>query len=278
MVNCRICNSKFKKLVYQKYGFDIVRCKNCDLVFTDFNPSQKFLKDYYSKNYFVGGNNKLGYDDYGLEEASSRLTATKRIKIIRIAKKGKVLDIGCAYGFFLDEMPEGWEKYGLEISNFAYKKAVRINPDAKIQNKILSSNVFSTQKFDLITLWDVIEHLKKPKDELSIIYNKLKKGGKLAISTGDVNSLFSKVQRQGWHLYTPPQHLSFFSPDSIKKLLSPIGFKNISISHPAAYYPVSYLAHKLQSVYGINLPRISFIENIILPVNLGDIMLVVASK
>jgi SAM-dependent methyltransferase len=278
MTNCRVCNSNGKDLLFKKYGFDIVKCKKCGLVYSDFHPTQEFLRDYYSKSYFVDGNKKLGYDNYDKGEEASRLTARKRIKLLKLKSTGKILDIGCAYGFFLSEMPGGWDKYGLEISKFASAKAININPASHIKNQVLTSNIFSGQKFDLITLWDVLEHLDNPREAMTTTYAKLKKGGKLALSTGDVDSLFSKIQGSAWHLYTPPQHLSYFSPTTIRKLLNEIGFKKISISRLSAYYPISYITHKLLSVYSIKLPRVQVIENITFPLNLGDIMIVTATK
>lgn len=276
--NCRICGSNAKENLFNKYGFDIVRCGKCGLVFTDFYPTQKFLKDYYAKNYFVGGNKKLGYDNYALEEQSSRLTARKRIDLLKLRSKGKILDVGCAYGFFLSEMPGGWEKSGLEISEFACAQAVKNNPGADIRNKILTPAIFAGKKFDLITLWDTIEHLDNPNGVITNVYSRLKKGGVLAVSTGDVDSFFSIMQGSNWHLYTPPQHLSFFSPATIKNLLKSAGFRKISISHPPAYYPVSYIVHKLSNLYNVKLPNIKIMQNIVIPVNLGDIMFVTAVK
>jgi len=277
MVDCRICDSKNKKLLFNKYGFDIVKCNNCSLVYSDFHPTNKFLEKYYCKNYFVGGKKKLGYDNYGHEEQSSRLTARKRIGSLKLSQTGSVLDAGCAYGFYLSEMPSSWNKYGVEISHFAFSKAIKLNPDAHIKRGILTKRTFDNRKFDLITFWDVVEHLDNPAEVMAVAYKKLKKGGKLAISTGDVSSLFSKIQRSKWHLFTPPQHLSFFSPTTIKLLLKSIGFKNINISHSPAYYPVSYVFHKLDSMYGINLPMFT-IKDLVVPINLGDIMVLTAIK
>lgn len=278
MVNCRICGSPNKDLLFNKYSFDVVKCNGCGLVYSDFRPTQKFLKEYYAKNYFINGNKKLGYDNYAKEEQSLRLTARERIKLLKLKLKGKVLDVGCAYGFFLSEMPESWSKYGLEISKFACAEAINNNLDSDIRNKILTPKIFTGKKFDLVTLWDVIEHLDNPVNAVSTIHSKLKKGGMIAISTGDVSSFFSIIQRSNWHLYTPPQHLSFFSPTTIKKLLRSVGFKKISISHPPAYYPISYIAHKLSNLYNINLPTIKIMQNVIFPINLGDIMFVTAVR
>ena len=278
MTKCRICNTKENRKLFSKYGYNIVECLNCGLFYTDFSPNSQFVKDFYKKDYFVGGGKKKSYDDFGKEEISSRITSKKRINILRLKNKGSVLDVGCAYGFFLSEMPIGWNKYGIEISKFAANFAKKINPKAKIKSNDITKNNFPGQKFDLITMWDVIEHLDKPKNVVSEAYKKLSRGGKIALTTGDVDSIIARIQKSGWHLYNPPQHLSYFSGKTIKKLLKSVGFKKITVTHETAYYPVSYILHKLSNLYGIPVPQNKFFERWIISLNLGDIMFVTATK
>ena len=278
MANRRICDSKQKKFLFRKYDFDIVKCLNCGLYYTDFSPNQKFAKNFYTKNYFVRGGKKKSYDDFGKEETSSRITSQKRIKLLKLGKKGSVMDVGCAYGFFLSEMPDSWNKFGIEISEFAARIAKKNNPSANIKNSDMAINNFFGHKFDLVTLWDVIEHLDNPKKAVSEVYKVLSKRGKIALTTGDVDSMIAKTQGLGWHLYNPPQHLSYFSGTTIKKLLTFVGFKNVTISHQAAYYPVSYILHKISNLYGINMPNYKTFEDWIIPLNLRDIMFVTATK
>lgn len=278
MTNCRNCNTNKKRKLFSKYGYDIVECLKCGLFYTDFSPSKKFAKDYYKKDYFVGGGKKKSYDDFGKEEISSRITSKKRIILLGLKNKGNVLDIGCAYGFFLSEFPNNWNKFGIEISKFAASLAQKINPNAKIKSIDIANNVFPRQKFDLITMWDVIEHLDKPKNVVSEAYKKLNKGGSIALTTGDVDSILAKIQKVGWHLYNPPQHLSYFSGATIKKLLKSVGFKKITVTHETAYYPISYIFYKISNLYGISLPKYKMFERWIIPINLGDIMFVTATK
>lgn len=278
MTNCRLCRSGKADIMFQKYSFGIAKCKHCDLIYTDLNPNPNFFSDYYSKDYFQSGGDKRSYENYQGEADALQATFRKRLTILKLATKGAVLDIGCAYGYFLTVMPKGWSKFGVEVSTHAAKFASKLNKDAKVINGELTSNTFNAAKFDLITLWDVIEHLPDPLSVLQTSYRLLKKGGKIALTTGDVDSAFAKFQGQNWHLYNPPQHLSYFSTTTIIKILKKAGFKKISVIHPSAYYPLSYLLHKLKNLYHIPLPQYSWTQRINLPVNLSDIMLVTAVK
>lgn len=275
---CRVCQSPTSRPLFSKYGFPIVTCSSCNLVFTDFQPTPAFFKKFYSQTYFQNGSEKRSYQNYGAEADALKTTFAKRFASLNLLKTGKVLDIGCAYGFFLQVIPDSWSKFGVEVSNHAAQVAQKINPKAVISNTKNIPPSFLKHRFDLVTLWDVIEHLDQPADIIATSHRLLKKGGVLALTTGDVRSLFARLQGEHWHLYNPPQHLSYFSPQTITRLLTASGFTNIKISHPASYYPLAYLLHKLKSLYHLPLPLPNWSHKIILPVNLGDIMLVTATK
>ena len=264
--------------MFKNFGYRIFSCLNCILIYTDFPPSRYFFDQYYSKNYFQAGGKKRSYSDYAAEEAALRITFRKRARRLRLPAQGQVLDLGCAYGFFLMELPPSWRKFGLEVSRYAAKLAQKNNPDATIKNGTLKLASFPNPKFDLVTLWDVIEHLDQPKKTLELVYRLLKPGGKIALTTGDVDSVFAKLQGSHWHLYNPPQHLSFFSGRTLSGLLETIGYKNIRANHPAANYPLSYLLYKLKNLYRLPLSVPAFAQKIIVPVNLGDIMFIEADK
>lgn len=278
MVNCRVCNSKNHSFLFKKYNYSIVKCLNCGLVFTNFNPPENFFDKFYSQSYFQKGDQKRGYKDYQGEEIALKETFKKRIDLLNLPSTGKVLDVGCAYGYFLNTIDSNWHKFGVEVSTHASKIAKKQNPKGKIINDVLKKNQFKSHQFDLISLWDVIEHLEDPKQTIKLSHSFLKKDGLLAITTGDVSSFFAKLQGSNWHLFNPPQHLSYFSPSTIRKLLKESGFKNIKVTHPAAIYPLSYLLYKLKNLYFPFLPIPKFTSKIRLPVNLRDIMLITAVK
>jgi 2-polyprenyl-3-methyl-5-hydroxy-6-metoxy-1,4-benzoquinol methylase len=112
IIKCNLCDSQKFELLYIKNKFEVVKCKNCGLVFVKNQPNSSILQnEYYDKDYYQG---KV-YKNY-LKEANKRIEGFKeRIKVIDklYPQKGKLLDVGCAFGFFLQIAKEnGWDVCG----------------------------------------------------------------------------------------------------------------------------------------------------------------------
>lgn len=284
-IQCRLCKSKDIKFLFKKNSYSIFKCKKCELFFADSKLSPKQLKDFYSSDYFAGNQDKLGYYNYFEEENSIRLNSKSRLEQIRKYAKGeKLLDIGCAAGFFLDEAKSYFKVSGVEISEDMAKFA-RKELKLKVFNAPFSSQTLVNTTFDVITMWDVIEHVSDPLDTIKNVKRLLKNNGLLVFSTGDVDSLFAKISKEHWHLFTPPQHLSYFSKKVIIKMLEENGFKIIRIDYDWNLFTLSYLLFTLK----VKLARIKLgwiydliqktpFKDIKIPMNLFDIMTVYARK
>ena len=168
--------------------------------------------NYFDEEYFEGKFKKSSYLNYNIFK--SRLFWRDKIKFIKKIK-GKLLDVGCAYGFFLKHVnSNGVETYGLDISKVAVKKASKFCKKISIQS---ACNIcFKDNVFNCITAFDVLEHLENPQEFLSEVYRVLKPGGKL------------------FH-YTPlpgvKRGRNF--PDKVKAKLKSVGFGNIKYFSPA---------------------------------------------
>lgn len=284
-VICRLCKSGEPLFLFTKYGYHIYRCRTCNLIFTAGNFSIKEIKEYYGKDYFLGSREKLGYHNYFAEEETFRLNSRERITEIEKLTNGRsLLDVGCAAGFFLDEArKKGFLVEGLEISEFMADYAGK-RFGLRIRKTPFQAKIFR-QKYDVITMWDLVEHLDDPVKILMEANKLLQKEGIIAMSTGDVKSLFARICGCHWHLYTPPQHLSFFDNKTIKWLLEKTGFKIVKIDNTGCYYTLSYLSFALKvkfPLFPLNL-FYDIIEKTRLArakiyVNLGDIMTVYARK
>jgi hypothetical protein len=136
----------------------------------------------------------------------------------------------------------------------------------------------------VVTLWDVIEHLPDPKTHIKNIAYLLKPGGIIALTTGDIESLASRICGAKWHLMTLPEHLFFFSKKGIRLLLESFGLELIHLSYPMDYYTVDYLFERGTKSLRIGLnyrkhPKLrTFLSRYIVPFSLVDIMFVVARK
>ncbi|MCK4352042.1 class I SAM-dependent methyltransferase [candidate division WOR-3 bacterium] len=227
MTTCNLCGSSENEYLYTKDGFDIVKCQRCGLVFVKNQPSSSAL--FYNIDYYKGA----AYNDYVGERKQRIAWFKKRIKLINTLhlRKGKLLDIGCAVGFFVEVAnDDGWDAQGVEISeyacNLAKEKGLKVFCDDFCY---LDLGEKYKNYFDVITLYDTIEHVKDPKRVLLKANKYMKANGLLVVSTGDIESIGAKISRDRWYLLAPPYHLYFFSINTLRRLLERTGFSIIKI-------------------------------------------------
>jgi len=196
------------------------------------------LKDYISqfdKNYF--GSIELKYKRYKDMKEMQRIYFPKSVLEEKIQAKSKVLDIGCAFGFFLKLCDEyNLKTYGLDISDYAIRKAKKITK-AKLYLRDINDmlDIFSDEYFDLVTMFDTIEHVKNPCGLLTEVHRVLKRGAKMVITTPNINAIAKLLKGNQWVGFSDPSHLYLFTSDSLKFLVEKNGFVVIkleTIFHP----------------------------------------------
>ena len=233
MSKCLLCNyegnMKIKSIIDNK---DIVMCPQCQFEFMDPIPTDEEIKNIYSKNYFESWG--IG-DGETKEVANMKKDTFKHIlnRITTYVKSGNILDVGTATGFLLEEAQKlGFEPYGIEISEYASSIAKSKFGEDKIYNGTLETHIFKENFFDLITMCDVIEHVKDPINTL-LIANKLLRnisyytnvgGGYLLITTPNTKSFTAKILKSKWHRYML-EHLIYFNKKSMKQLAQKTGFE-----------------------------------------------------
>lgn len=214
---------RFKSFTYansDKARGNIVECLKCGLVYM--NPRDKdvssLYKDVEDEYYFSSKEDRQATferDLIQLEETNG-VTLTRRL-----------LDVGCSYGFFLDVAKKrGWDVYGTELSAKQYAFAVKNHP--KVYNLPLLECHFGRNYFDVITLYDIIEHLPSPTLFLKQVNIILRPSGIIAITTPDLSSFPARITGKYWMNFVR-MHLYYFHPRSITKLLEKCGFKVIKI-------------------------------------------------
>ena len=228
-VNCNLCGSDGTKLLFIKDDFNVVRCRKCGLVYVNPRLNKETLKEIYTKGYYTTQDER-GYEDYIGGEKELKTMFRKRLKRIEKYKKGgRLLDIGCAVGFFLEVAKEDdWETFGVEISEYAsnYARERGLN----IFTGDVTATTFPDEYFDVITMWAVIANLHDPHNNLIEACRILKKDGLIVINTGNINSIFAKLQGINWNMLTPEGHLYYFSSKTLKKMLDITGFNIIKIT------------------------------------------------
>jgi 2-polyprenyl-3-methyl-5-hydroxy-6-metoxy-1,4-benzoquinol methylase len=268
----------------EKDGFQILRCRACALVFLGHDTDLNSLKKFYSKDYFQAGPDHRGYENYKDCEKFLTTNYKRRIRHLnRFVQGGNVLDVGCGYGFFLACLDHSFAGVGLDISEHAIEIA-RTTYGIDARTGPLTSSMFPADHFSLITMWDVIEHLSDPTVTLEIIHTILKNDGILALTTGNVDSMTARLTGRRWHLYTVPDHLSFFSRNTLRHLLEQTGFRVIEMRSEWSYYSIDYLIERISKtlfrsrIITRNVPLKPMLARVIIPFTLFDVMYVVCQK
>jgi SAM-dependent methyltransferase len=282
---CIVCGGKGKlSLQYVKNGFHINRCAECGLMMVSPQPGTHELARIYDRSYFERGSKYLGNED-GRTRIQSLINENLRMEIVRrYLSKGRLLDVGCALGHFLEvSMDQGFDATGLEIAPFCADN-IKERLGLSIKNCDLITARFPARSFDAITMWDVIEHVRSPDRDIAEANRILRENGFLFITTGDIGSMFARVSGRFWHLLTPPQHLFYFTPRSINKMLRENGFVLRKVFHLGKYVPLRFLIFKALETFGaivspLNLLiRSKRLADLKIHLNLYDIMTCVAQK
>lgn len=244
--SCAICNSvDSTQPLFKINNFNIVKCKNCQFVYVNPRISNEDLPKLYSGDYF--NNKEFGYSGYE-QDAHLRIQNFKRwlkdIKPFLEKEKGSVLDIGCASGYFLELMRDnGWSVEGIELDpsmqTVLDKKQIPTFPHPFDEYK-------TDKKFDLITLFDVIEHLPEVHQTFKKLTDILDEKGIIALITPDYNSFQSKFFGKNWFQLKPQEHIQYFTPATLQKAIEPHGLEIIYISKPGQYADASFLLNRLK--------------------------------
>lgn len=221
---CPICDDPRSALLFTKNGYDIVRCGECNFQFVDDVFDGDFVREFYTDDFFKDGHDKYGYADYVGDKRNHLRAAKKRVRIIeQHAKGGSLLDVGCAAGFFLESLGPTWEPHGLEPC----REMARLAQE-KFGDRITLGTFedFDPQRtFDVITMWDVLEHVVHPRSVIQKAHALLSPGGHLFIGTPAAESPAAKILGKHWYYYVPPAHINFFDRWTIKTLLERSGFR-----------------------------------------------------
>jgi SAM-dependent methyltransferase len=275
---CPVCG-EFRPFVFafRRNGYSIRRCGLCGLGITEINDYSA-VKDIYSEDYF-NGRRADGYADYvGSAAVLGREFRSVVRKLVKAAGAGgKLLEIGCAYGYFLREATPHFDVEGIELCDAAVEscRAGGLRVEA---GTLTRAYLESHGPFDNVVMLDVIEHLPEPEETISLAWESLNPGGHIMITTGDWNSWFGRLMGPRWRLMTPPQHLYFLSSTNLVSLLRRIGFEAMSVSHPPKIVPFGLILYQLRRMLGLRPTVFRSANSFGIPVNLFDAMQVIARK
>jgi len=220
---------------------DIVRCRSCSLVMANPRDDEQTLARVYGE---------MSDQAYDAEDANRTAAAVEHLRVLgrELTAPARVLDIGCASGFFVKAALEaGFDVVGADASHWMIAQAKRRASRAKFVVGTLESLNFDAE-FDAITLWDVLEHVHSPRDVIRRIHGWLHPGGRLLMSMPNSSSLVARTLRSRWVLLLR-EHLWYFSPETIEKLLQQCGFELVRTETKWVTFSVANIVSRL-SQYG----------------------------
>lgn len=218
---CPICGSADAAPVIALRGFTYARCQGCRTVYINPMPSAGEAAAYYqSPAYFAG--DEGGYRDYAAMHRALAPHFRRRLRVLaqRLPHRGRLLDVGCADGYFLElARAEGWEVAGVEVSE---RMAAEVT--ARLGIPVATSlDTLPPVLLDAVTLWEVVEHFPEPIAELRRIRDHLRPGGLLMLSTPNAGHWQAVQEPERWTGYRPPAHLVLFTAESLHLALQKAG-------------------------------------------------------
>jgi 2-polyprenyl-3-methyl-5-hydroxy-6-metoxy-1,4-benzoquinol methylase len=238
---CNLCSSHTAQHLYTKNGVELVRCTSCGLVYVLDPPVAAAIQRLYT---FASGYHTVFRSESSAASTAHAERAADFLRIVgRYSRPGKILDVGCSVGFFLARArAEGWTTFGVEISNDT--AALARGRGLDVFTGSLEQAGFRSESFDVITMWDVLEHVQDPVATVAIAAEVLKRDGLLALSTPNIGGIFPRLSYRAarwvgrWPHPEPPHHLFQFSKSTVCRLLKQGGLTPIRIIDRRA--PLSY--------------------------------------
>jgi 2-polyprenyl-3-methyl-5-hydroxy-6-metoxy-1,4-benzoquinol methylase len=244
---CLVCGGSDTGRLLFHTSRPVLQCRTCGLVYAkprnavahDEGP-ENYSKDY-SEDYYRDGT----YADYLADRDAIQRNAPRVLSELEQMVKGRrLLDVGCATGFFLEAArSRGWMVQGLEVSEYASNYARR---ELKLQVETASivSPPAGLSQFDVVTLWDTIEHLDRPGLALANIRRLLEPRGVLVFSTGDYDSLLRRLTGKRWRLFADPTHNFFFNARVLQRMLERESFEVLRMTRRGKRVSLSLILHQ----------------------------------
>ena len=268
-VACGICGCRefhhlftARDYIYGNKGeWPVAQCANCGVVLMNPRIPPAEIGAFYPKSYYTnstsgvevqGTSLKRGLKDsvlkhyYGYKFSNPQplvnailgrliLPFTKRWtgtrKYPQPIDGGVILDVGCGNGHMLTEYKRlNWKTYGSEVGDESAKLAQEAGHQVFV-GELLDAN-YPNNFFDVVTLWDSLEHIHNPLESLSDIYRIIKPNGKIYISVPNYGSWYARLFKDQWFMFTAPLHYYHYTDKTLSNLLAKSGFKDVSIEHP----------------------------------------------
>ncbi|MFC1559020.1 class I SAM-dependent methyltransferase [Gemmatimonadota bacterium] len=241
---CALCEGREFSKYCDVPPYTLVKCTVCGLVFVSPLPEEDEIKRINESIYSCDDYREI----YLADACFFRRWSKDKLKTIEAfcPRKGKILDFGCSCGHFLEvARKRGWDIYGVEMNPINADYAQKRLGD-KIFKGTIEDGPFASDIFDVITLWDVLEHIAQPVEFLRRLQKRLAPSGIICIQAPNIESYISDLKGKDWDWLSPGDHLYFFSQKTLHSTLEKAGLKPI---YSTTWQPYGYL---IDNLFGFN--------------------------
>ncbi len=235
---CPLCGSATSREVAVvrrwKQPFRMTRCASCTLLFMNPRPTDAQLASFYDEGFFSGDGEYVYVDERTVEpqvraRAAGRLARVERTLASRGVGSRRLVELGCAYGTFLDEARlRGWTVTGCDVSHDAAAWA-REHRGLDVRTCDLADAGLGAGSVDLVTGSEVVEHLSDPVRTLRAAFDALGPGGVILFSTANEASVARLLRGQRW-AYFLPGHVVVWSARTLTRALTDAGFRDVRVT------------------------------------------------
>jgi 2-polyprenyl-3-methyl-5-hydroxy-6-metoxy-1,4-benzoquinol methylase len=275
--------------MFEESPYRVLRCSGCSMVWVSPRWSDDAIHEVYGEEYWRSDSPKTkGYADYAAEAKLYLKTFQRRMKFVgrHVPPGGRILDVGCAAGYFLRVAAEaGHDVRGVEVSTAIGKEAVAALGDRVHLGTLESAPIgrpgWEEGSFDLLTMWDVIEHVPDPQALLRTCRRMLKPNGRILVETQNVDSRFARSLGRRWHHFKHEEHIYHFNRKTMRLVLEQTGFAvdSVTSSFAGKYVSFSFIAERaarLNKVAAIALHPLQWFKRANVYLNFHDELVVVA--
>lgn len=263
---------------------ELARCRQCAYIFLPRTPDLPArIAALYAGDYFTGDE----FGDYAGQRPTFARNFRAYLDVMRHAgaSRGRLLEVGCAYGFFLEQAQGSFDSLGIDVNEPAIAAAQALGVNARFADFLAQT---PAGPFDVVCIWDTIEHLLDPRAYLERAHDVLNDDGWLFLTTGDIGSAVARLRGAKWRMIHPPSHLNYFSRATMTTLLEQTGFQVTDIRsigtrrdlvnalHLLALFSKSPAMRRLAG--GLERLLTGRIPSVGVYLNLRDIMFVTARK
>jgi 2-polyprenyl-3-methyl-5-hydroxy-6-metoxy-1,4-benzoquinol methylase len=221
--------------------YELRQCEACELIFVEPRLDDSILARLYDEDFYFS----TGWALRGISELVIRqIQRTRQRRVQRFVRSGALLDIGSGDGRFVHHMAsEGWQATGLDFSPAAQALAQARGGRGRFLCGSIFDHEFEPASIDLVTLWQVLEHIGETREFLERTHDLMRPGGVFVAAVPNIEGLSARLTGERWWGLDVPRHLVHFSPRTLRNALEHAGFTVIRINHLSLQYDPYGLLH-----------------------------------